>query len=294
MNPLILVWVPTGIVLFFILVFLLIGIQIVRPQEVRLVERLGKYVHTLLPGFNFVIPIVDRVTAVNMTEVMIDVEPQTIITKDKLSVMVDAIVYYKIIDPVKAIFQINDFEDQIVSLARTTLRSVLGTMSFADSNEKRDEINTKIEQVLTKEILTYGVQVLRVEIQKFQPPTDVIESMNKVLKAEQEKLAATELAKAKVEQAKGLKEAAVMEATGLKEAAILKATGEAEAIKLVNTSIRENFKDEARYFKALEVVGEALGNNTKYFVQPGTNLVNLIGDTAGIHNISDIIKQAGK
>src|SRR3990167_9961213 len=145
------------------LIVFIAGINIVRPTEVRLVERLGKYLRTLAQGFNFTIPIIDRVVGVNITEQMVDVAPQTVITKDKLNVIVDAVVYYKVRDPQKAIYNINNHEEQLISLARTTLRAVVGQMTLTQANEDRNAINNKLEEILDKETATYGVDVLRVE-----------------------------------------------------------------------------------------------------------------------------------
>jgi len=256
----------------------LLGVNIVRPVEVRLVERLGRYIKTLEQGFHWTIPFIDSVISVNVTENMVDIEPQTVITKDKLNVVVDAAVYYKINDSYKASYNVDDHEYQLVSLSQTTLRAVIGQMTLAHANENRNDINTKLKETLDKETENYGVDVLRVEIQKIEPPDDVVASMNNVVKAEQEKIASYEKAKAVEATADGERMAAIKNAEGVKQASILEAEGKARAIELVNDAAAKHFKDGAVVLKQLEVVRDTLKNSTKLIVPQGSNLLNLIGD----------------
>lgn len=279
------------------------SVQIVRPVEVRLVERLGKYYRTLEQGFHLVVPVIDRVLRVNVTEQMVDIDPQTVITKDKLNVKVDAVVYYKINNPKYAAYNVDDHKWQLVSLAKTTLRSVIGQMNLTEANENREGINTKVEEVLDKETANYGVDVLRVEIQELQPPAEVVHAMNAVVRSEQEKLAAVEVAKALEEKANGDRMAAIKIAEGQQKsqiliaegdaksrvmraeadakAALLKAEAEAKAIELVHTAAATHFKGGAVEKARIEAVVSALKENTKIMVPPGTNLVNLLSDMSG-------------
>jgi len=269
------------------------SLRVVRPIEVGLIERFGKYIRTGTQGLNFVIPLVDHMTRVNMTERMVDVEPQMVITQDKLNAEVDAVVYYKIKDPKASQYNVNNHKRQLTSLARTTLRAVIGKMTLTQANEERDKINEKVETILDKETDSYGVEVLRVEIQKIQPPSDVQESMNKVVKAEQEKIAALDMAKAVETKADGVKKAAIKEAEGIKESLILEATGRAESIKkvasanaekikVINSSIRLHFKDKAIDYKKLETAQEALKNGTKYVIDSKSNIMNVMSEAAGV------------
>ena len=287
------VYAVYAVLLFIMVVLFLMSIQIVRPVEVRLVERFGMYVKTLNPGLAFIVPFIERVISVNITETMADVEPQIVITKDKLNVEVDALVYYKVSDAQKAAYNIDDYESQLIALAKTTLRAVISKMSLTEANEKRAEINQKIEEALDTELQTYGVDVLRVEIQKIEPPEDVVDAMNSVVKAEQTKIAATQLALAAQEKADGEKMAAVKTAEGKAKAVelaasaegnakVLIATGEAKAIELVNGAITKSFKQEAKDFKALEVAEKTMGQNMKIIVPQGSSMVNVLGDLAGI------------
>jgi regulator of protease activity HflC (stomatin/prohibitin superfamily) len=286
-----------GIVIIGFIIGLLIlfvkAVEIVRSTEVGLIERFGEYVRTLNPGLNFLIPFVERVVRVNMTETMVDVEPQTIITKDKLNVKVDGIVYYKVNDARMAIYNVDNFRLQLVALARTTLRAVIGQMTLTTANENRSEINSKIEEILEKETQNYGVDVLRVEIQKIEPPVDVIESMNTVVKAEQEKIANEQLAlaqeikadgerKAAIKQAEGIKQAIILKAEAEKSAILLEAEAKAKAIELVNKAAQEFFKDGAAELRKIEMAERVLQNGTKMVVPTGTNLINLIGELANL------------
>lgn len=269
------------------------GIRIVRPTEKGLIERLGKYKKTVDQGFHWIIPIIDRMTQVNITERMIDVEPQTVITRDKLNAIVDAVVYYKIMDVKKSVYNVDDHQQQLVSLARTTLRAVIGKMSLTEANENRDDINAKVEAILDKETDSYGVEVLRVEIQKIEPPKDVQEAMNMVVKAEQEKIAAMDTATALETKADGERRAEIKRAEGIKQALVLKADGEAQAIKtvadaqaleieLINQSIQKNFKGDAQMYKKLETAEKAMAKNVKFVIDSKSNLVNVMSDMAGV------------
>ncbi len=242
------------------------GIRIIRPVDRGLVETLGKYSRTANPGFNWIVPVFQKMMLVNVTEQMVDDKPQMIITKDKLNAMIDIVVFYKISNPQDAMYNIDDHKNQLTALSRTTLRAVVGKMSLTECNENRTDINEKIEKVLKKETATYGVNVLRVEIQRIEAPKDVQEAMNEVVKAAQEKQAALDLATATETKADGVRRAAIKEAEGDQQGAILRAKGTAEAIKLVNTSVRENFKDQAVEFRKYEALENAMQNGSKWIV----------------------------
>lgn len=252
-----------GIGIFFLIVLAFMGARIVRPTENAVIETLGRFSRMAGPGLNIIIPFIENLISIEITEQMVDVEPQKVITKDNLNAEVDALVYYKVKDAKAALYNINDHESQLVALARTTLRSVLGQMTLTEANEKRSVINAKVEEILDKETSSYGVDVLRVEIQKIDPPQDVQESMNSIIKAEQQKIAAKNLAEAAEIKADGNRRAAIKEAEGFKQAAILKAEGEAEAIKLVNDSAEKHFKGNAVELKKLETAERSLAQNAK-------------------------------
>lgn len=247
----------------FVVIAIFLGVRIVRPTENAVIETLGRFTRMAGPGLNIIIPFVENLLSIEITEQMVDVEPQKVITKDNLNAEVDALVYYKVNDAKKALYNIDDHKTQLVALARTTLRSVLGKMTLTEANEKRTDINQSVEQILDKETASYGVDVLRVEIQKIDPPQDVQESMNSIIKAEQQKIAATNLAEAAEIQADGKRRAAIKEAEGFKQAEILKAEGQAKAIALVNEAAEKHFKGAAVEMKKIEVAGQALAHNAK-------------------------------
>lgn len=265
------IWIIIGVLLLIGFV----GIKIVRPVEKGLIETFGKYSRTAEQGFNWIFPIIQRMVKVNITEIKVDVEPQNIITKDKLNAEVDAVVYYKIKEVNKAIYNVNNFATSVPSLARTTLRAVIGKMTLSDANEKRDKINIDVEKELDKQTDAWGIDIIRVELQKIEPPEDVQNAMNMVVKAENEKIAAIDTATALETEADGTRRAAIKVAEGNRQAAILEAEGKAKAFEL----IRESFKDEAQVLKRLEVTQASLENNSKVILtEKGINPHLIIGD----------------
>jgi regulator of protease activity HflC (stomatin/prohibitin superfamily) len=221
-----------------VLIILIAGIRIVRPTHKGLIERLGKYRKLAQPGFHWIIPLVDKLYLVNITEQMVDAEPQEIITNDNLNASVDAQVYFRVKsdeDSVKgSTYDVNNYQYQIVNLARTTLRNIIGTLTLKSANSERGKINMELHATLHKETSNWGIEIIRTELKQIDPPPDVQETMNKVVKAENEKIAAIDSATAAETVADGIKRAKIKEAEGSKRAKILHAEGEAESIKLVN------------------------------------------------------------
>jgi regulator of protease activity HflC (stomatin/prohibitin superfamily) len=223
---------------------------------------------------------------VNVTEQMVDAQAQEIITNDNLNASVDAQVYFRVIsdeDSVKASqYNVNRYEWQIVNLARTTLRNIIGTLTLKSANSERGKINAELHKTLLEETKTWGIDVIRTELKQIDPPADVQETMNKVVKAENEKIAAIDYATARETVADGEKRARIKEAEGSKRAQILKAEGEAEAIKMVNQAAEEYFIGNAQVLRKLEAVEVAMGSNAKFVVPAGSDLVNVISEMAGI------------
>lgn len=269
-----------------ITLFLFLGIKIVRPTHRGLIERLGKYQKLAQPGFHWIIPIVDKMYLVNITEQMIDAEPQEIITNDNLNARVDAQVYFRVKSDEESVkgstYDVNDYSWQIVNLARTTLRNIIGTLTLKSANSERGKINNELHQTLFKETKDWGIEIIRTELKEIDPPADVQETMNKVVKAENEKIAAIDSATAAETVADGVKRAKIKEAEGSKRAKILKAEGQAEAIKLVNEAADKYFIGNAQMLRKLEAMETALENNTKIIVPEGADLVNVVGEMAGI------------
>jgi len=281
---------PIKIVVFVIialvvLIFLL-GIRIVRPTHRGLIERLGKYKQFAAPGFHWIIPIIDRMIQVNITEQMVDAQPQEIITNDNLNARVDAQVYFKVKDDEDNVkssqYHVNNYQFQIVNLARTTLRNIIGTLTLKSANSERDKINTALLTTLSKETQNWGMAIVRTELKEIDPPKDVQETMNKVVKAENEKVAALDFANATERQADGVKRAEIKKAEGIKQAKILAAEGEAEAIRLVNEAANTYFVGNAQLLRKLETLEKSLMNNAKIVIPSGSELVNVIGEMAGV------------
>lgn len=268
-----------------IAVFLL-GIRIVRPTRRALIERLGKYNRFAQPGFNWIIPVIDRLFLVNVTEQMVDAEPQEIITNDNLNALVDAQIYFKIKDDAQSVrdsqYNVNNVTYQIVNLARTTLRNIIGTMTLKSANSERGRINEDLLKVLMKETSKWGIEIVRAELKQIDPPKDVQETMNKIVKAENEKIAAVDFATAAETVADGSKRAAIKQAEGVRQANILEADGQAEAIRLVNEAANKYFVGNAQLLKRLETMETSLKNNTKIVVPANSEIVNVIGDMAGV------------
>jgi len=270
----------------FVAVFFLSGVRIVRPTSRGLVERLGKYHRLAMPGFNWLIPVVDRMILVNVTEVMVNAEPQEIITSDKLNARVDAQVYFKVKSDEESVkssqYAVFDYRYQMVNLARTTLRNIIGTLTLKSANSERGKINSELQRTMREETTHWGIEIVRTELKEIDPPQDVQETMNKVVKAENEKVAAIDFATATETMADGARRAEIKKAEGVKQAKILEAEGEALAIQLVNEAADKYFIGNAQLLRRLITVEKSLNANTKIVIPANTDLVNIIGDMAGI------------
>jgi regulator of protease activity HflC (stomatin/prohibitin superfamily) len=277
-------WVVFGMVAFTALVT---SIRTVRPVARGLVERFGKYKRFGNPGLVFVLPFgIEKLLKVNITETMVDAGGQEIITKDALNANVDAQVYFKVKSDEESVkaseYNVFNYRVQIVALARTTLRNIIGTMNLMEANSERGKINQSLYAQLTEETRNWGIEIVRTELKEINPPNTVQEAMNNVVVANNKKIAAIDFATATETEADGVRRAAIKKADGEKQSRILIAEGEAEAIKLVNTAAQTYFKNEAQILKQLEVAQAALANNTKIVVPTGQSLINVIGDLAGI------------
>ena len=219
------------IVLFAVLALVLIlvaaaGFRVVRPFEKGLIEFLGRYQRTVDSGLRWVMPFVKRLTKVDMREQVVDVPPQEVITKDNVVVTVDAVIYYEATDPVKLQYNVGNFILAATKLAQTNLRNVVGDLDLDAALTSREVINAKLRQILDDATDKWGVRVVRVELQRIEPPADVTDAMHRQMKAERDR-------RAQVTEAEGAKAAAVLRAEGVQQSQILEATGQAEAIKRV-------------------------------------------------------------
>jgi len=262
------------------------GIRIVRPTHRGLIERLGKYNRFASAGFNWVIPIIENIYLVNVTEQMVDAEPQEIITNDNLNARVDAQVYFKVKadeqNVKSSLYNVNNYKWQIVNLARTTLRNIIGTLTLKSANSERGKINSELHKTLCDETGSWGIEIVRTELKEIDPPKDVQETMNKVVKAENEKIAAVDFATATETVADGARRAEIKKAEGVRQAKILEAQGEAEAIMLVNEAAEKFFVGNAQVLRKLQAVENALMHNSKIVVPSNTQLINMVGEMAGV------------
>jgi regulator of protease activity HflC (stomatin/prohibitin superfamily) len=260
------------------------SLRIVRPTEKGLVERFGKYHRFVEGGITLLVPFVDRIIKVNVTERMTPVQRQDVITKDKVFMGVDAVVFYRIkrdeISVKASQYAVASFAAQIDTLARTVLRDIIGGMDMAIANTSRPIINASLKNALDEQTEKWGIEIVRAEIKDLEPPRELIVSMESVLKADNERQAAEKTAIAQATLASGQKNAAIQVAEGQKQAAILQAEGQktatiaiaegdAQATKLRNEALTTYFKDSAITFKQLDTISSSLMNNTKIIVPEG-------------------------
>ena len=270
-----------GVFLFVVLIALARAARVVSQYEKGLVLRLGRYRATVDSGLTFLVPVIEDMVKVDMRERVINVEPQKVITKDNVSVTVDAVIYYRISDPVKATFEVQNFAYAATTLAQTNLRNLIGDKSLDETLTARDTINANLRLVLDEATNTWGVKVTRVEVQKIDPPTDITEAMSRQMKAERDKraniLEAEGLKQSQILQAEGVRQSEILRAEGDAQAKILRATAEAKAIELVSSAAEQFFKERAEVSKKLDVLNNVLANQTKFIVPAGSDLVNVLG-----------------
>jgi regulator of protease activity HflC (stomatin/prohibitin superfamily) len=241
------------VIAFVLFVFAASGIKIVRPYQKGIVEQLGRYKATVGPGLKLIIPVIQSLTRVDMREQVVDVPPQEVITKDNVTVTVDAVIYYEPTDPQRLIYNVANFLMAITKLAQTNLRNVIGDMSLDNALTSRDNVNVTMRQVLDDATDKWGVRVVRVEIQRIDPPLDVMNAMHEQMKAERTRravvLEADGTREAAITRAEGNKQAVILGAEAVKQESILEAEGKADAIRAV--------ADAERYRQMTVAEGEA-------------------------------------
>jgi len=217
------VWIVIGVFIFIIAVS---GIKIIRPFQRGAVERLGRYVRLAGPGLNFITPFIERIRIVDTREQVVEVPPQEVITKDNVVVTVDAVIYFEITDPVKVLYNVAQFRFATIKLAQTNLRNVIGDMALDETLTSREKINLHLRQVLDEATDKWGARATRVELQRIDPPADIMEAMHRQMKAERDR-------RAIILEAEGIKQSTILKAEGDKQQWILKAEGQAAAIQKV-------------------------------------------------------------
>jgi len=268
------------------------------------VERFGRYRTTLRPGLGIIVPYVDNIgRRVNMMEQVLEVPSQEVITRDNAVVRVDGVVFYQVLDAVRAAYEVNHLENAVLNLVMTNIRTVLGSMDLDESLSKRDVINSQLLAVVDEATHPWGIKVTRIEIKDISPPTDLVDAMARQMKAEREKRAA-------ILEAEGLRQSAILKAEGEKQAAVLEAEGrreasfkdaearerlaeaEAKATKMVSDAIGAGSVQAVNYFVALKYV-EALQS---IGTAPNQKLVFMPMETAGVlgalGGIGEIAKEA--
>ena len=243
-----------GFLILFLIVMVTIkkGIQIVRPFEKGVIERLGKFSRMLSPGFHIIIPYIDHLIKVDIREIVLDVDPQEVITKDNVGVTVDAVIYYLVVDPAKVLYKVGDFREAASKLAQTSLRNVIGELSLDACLTSREVINGKLKVILDNATDPWGVRVGRVELKRIDPPQDINEAMGRQMKAERDR-------RAIILESEGTRDSKINIAEGQKRSDILRAEGEAQAkVKIAEAHRKEKILLAEGESKAIENVFKSI------------------------------------
>ncbi len=299
----------TALIAVLAIAFALRGIKIVQQSETVIVERLGKYHSTLTSGLNIIIPFLDRPrqiiwrystegamgntivkyvkeNRIDLRETVYDFPKQNVITKDNIVTEINALIYFQVMDPVRAVYEIANLPQAIEKLTQTSLRNVIGEMDLDDTLSSRDTINSKLQEILDDATNKWGVKVNRVELQDINPPMDIREAMEKQMRAERDK-------RATILEAEGNKQSQVLEAEGERQADITRAEGEAqariavaqaeaEAIKVVTEAVQNtgdpvNYLVAMKYLETLKEMTSGQDNKVVYIPYEATGVLSSVG-----------------
>ncbi|MGR6320888.1 SPFH domain-containing protein [Micromonospora soli] len=282
-----------------VVVTLVKAVRIVPQQRQDVVERLGKYKRTLSPGLNLLVPYIDAVrTKVDMREQVVSFPPQPVITSDNLVVSIDTVLYFKVVDSVRATYEISNFLQAIEQLTVTTLRNVIGSLDLERALTSREEINRHLSGVLDETTGRWGIKVTRVEIKAIEPPPSIRDSMEKQMRAERDRRAAIlnaeGLKQSQILTAEGEKQAAVLRADGDRQARILQAEGQAKAIRTVFDAIHQANPSQKvlayQYLQALPQI--ANGSANKVWIVPAELTKALEGMGGALGGLAGMVGDA--
>ncbi|MCW5898519.1 MAG: SPFH/Band 7/PHB domain protein [Flavobacteriales bacterium] len=322
------------LLLAFLVVFIVAkGLRIVQQSEAMVIERLGKFHKMLLPGINIIIPIVDKPREIifrmsrelpdgnrfvqftkkeriDLRETVYDFPKQNVITKDNVGTEINALLYYQVTDPVKAIYEIENLPQAIEKLTQTTLRNVIGELDLDETLTSRDTINAKLRNILDEASNKWGVKVNRVELQDINPPRDIREAMEKQMRAERDRraqiidaegskramiLQAEGVQQKQINEAEGQKQAQILEAEGDAQARIRRAQGEAEAIRMVTEAIQGTKADPANYLiamKYLETLSDMTSGQNNKVVYIPFEATGVLSSVGGIKDMLDAARKS--
>lgn len=283
-----------GVILLIVIIVMISSIRIVNTGYLCVVERFGQFDRVLEPGWHFIIPFVDYVRRkVSTKQQILDVQPQSIITRDNVKLSVDNVIFFKVLNARDAVYNIEDYKSGIIYSAMTNIRNILGNMSLDEVLSGRDKINQDLLSIIDEITDAYGIKILSVEIKNIIPPAEIQQAMEKQMKAERDKramiLQAEGLRQSQVEKAEGLKESQLLEAEGKAKAIEEIASAEANAIMKVNRSIIESGTDERVIaLKQIEALKETATNPANKLILPNEMLSSLGSISAIADTLKDI------